>query len=97
MNALTWKRHKPTRPYWNFCLFAFIGGEPVLECVKYSDGWYMFFRPAGWKNFGNAVMKTPRGSVHKVDTLRAAVAICQTHFDTFGARPASSCSLIFQQ
>jgi len=65
-----------------------IQGVKCFKVVNYGGKWFAYFRPMGWKNFGNSVSKYAGASNHFQDKNEAKRA-CIRHADTFGPLPSS--------
>jgi hypothetical protein len=57
------------------------------KCVNYGGKWFAYFKPFGWKNWGNSCQKTARMESVQYATLAEAQAACRTHFSRYGERP----------
>lgn len=68
---------------------CYISDTNIYKCIN-RQGWRAYFKPTGWKSFGNTCEYT-RG-VHEskaYKTLKQAISACIRHAKTFGNNPNS--------
>ena len=54
------------------------------KVVRYGGGFYAFFKPDGWNNFGNSCEKNKASESRKYKNENAGIAGAQRHHKVFG-------------
>jgi len=62
------------------------------KCVKYGEHWFAYFKPKGWKSFGNSC-RLELGESKKYTSLEDAKKECLTHLEKYGEYALSNCRL----
>lgn len=67
---------------------CFVSG--IYKCIQYGKKWYAYFKPEGWKNWGNACEYTSYEKSREYKTLKQAQKACERHLKRFGNKPQSN-------
>lgn len=49
-----------------------------LKVVQYGDYWFAYYKPEGWKNFGNSIEHSTFGS-KRYSTKEQAMKVCENY------------------
>jgi hypothetical protein len=74
--GMEWKRA------WRGFMPCLISANGTHKVVRYGAGWFAFFMPAGWKNFGNSV-SLEHGKSKAYQTMRDAMTDCAKHAELY--------------
>lgn len=59
----------------------------IYKCIEYGGNWLAYFKPFGWKNWGNSCERNSKGNSVSYTSLKEAKEACERHLAKFGSNP----------